>query len=184
MALSVEIPNRSRYFIDTEFDEDGKEIRLLSIGVTDDNGRDFYAVNKDADHNRCNDWVKQNVIPHLGVSFPSPHLPDAKAHTKEQIAKGLFSFIETRFWADGKQPVFYGYYADYDWVVLCQLYGRMVDLPNLFPHLCLDLKQIAVMMGVQKSQYPKQGTIEHNALNDAKWNRDLYNHLLMLSRQP
>lgn len=36
---------------------------------------------------------------------------------------------------------FYGYYSDYDWVLLCSLFGRMIDLPKGFPMYCRDLKQ-------------------------------------------
>lgn len=38
-------------------------------------------------------------------------------------------------------PKFYGYYCDYDWVLLCSLFGRMIDLPKGFPMYCNDLKQ-------------------------------------------
>jgi hypothetical protein len=38
-------------------------------------------------------------------------------------------------------PEFYAYYADYDWVVFCQLFGTMMDLPKGFPMYCIDLKQ-------------------------------------------
>lgn len=37
---------------------------------------------------------------------------------------------------------FYGYFCDYDWVVFCWLFGRMIDLPNGFPMYCRDLKQM------------------------------------------
>lgn len=97
-------------------------------------------------------------------------------------------------------PKFYAYYADYDWVVFCQLFGKMIDLPKGFPMYCKDLKQL---MDEKISQdnleindvkipnydldkklqtikniidYPKQ-TNEHNALTDAKWNKELYNFL-------
>lgn len=40
-----------------------------------------------------------------------------------------------------EKPEFYAYYADYDWVVFCWLFGRMIDLPNAFPMYCKDLKQ-------------------------------------------
>lgn len=39
-------------------------------------------------------------------------------------------------------PEFYGYYSDYDWVVFCQLFGKMINLPNGFPMYCIDLKQM------------------------------------------
>lgn len=37
-------------------------------------------------------------------------------------------------------PKFYGYYSDYDWVVFCQLFGQMMDLPTGFPMYCRDLQ--------------------------------------------
>ena len=36
---------------------------------------------------------------------------------------------------------FYGHYSDYDHVVLCQLFGKMIDLPKGFPMYTIDLKQ-------------------------------------------
>lgn len=85
---------------------------------------------------------------------------------------------------------FYGYYADYDWVVFCWLFGNMVGLPRHFPMHCIDLKQS--FDGIQNHlrdrnpdpnidlktlpEYPKQKN-EHNALADAKWNLELYKFL-------
>ncbi len=95
---------------------------------------------------------------------------------------------------------FYGYYADYDWVVFCSLFGTMMDLPGCFPMYCRDLKQMldakarAVQLASQFkekqntlcsyidflkhcSDYPQQSN-EHNALADAKWNLELYKFLM------
>lgn len=86
-------------------------------------------------------------------------------------------------------PKFYGYYADYDWVVFCWLFGYMKDLPKGFPYYCNDLNQM--LNEVQNSfigkningikykdiktlpTYPRQHN-EHNALADARWNKNLY----------
>ena len=86
--------------------------------------------------------------------------------------------------------IFYAYFANYDWVVFCQLFGTMNDLPSGFPMYCTDLKQILdniefecsnnlEMWGKELKQhphYPKQEN-EHNALDDAKWNKKLHNFL-------
>lgn len=97
---------------------------------------------------------------------------------------------------DRFKPEFYGYYADYDWVVFCWMFGLMKDLPKGFPKYCNDLKQIMDGMymhqenkyeGVDRKEawehdvelmegYPKQQN-EHNALADAKWNFELYKFL-------
>jgi hypothetical protein len=79
------------------------------------------------------------------------------------------------------QPEFYGYYADYDWVVFCWLFGKMINLPKGFPMYCRDLKQMMDDRGL--SQEWKQGRCpahrgEHNALIDAEWNRRLYDEMI------
>lgn len=67
---------------------------------------------------------------------------------------------------------FWAYYADYDWVVLCQLFGTMMQLPKHFPRYCMDLKQLSVDVG--SPEHPKQEDGAHDALADARWNRELY----------
>ena len=95
------------------------------------------------------------------------------------------------------QPELYGYYSDYDWVLFCSLYGRMIELPKGFPMYCRDLKQTlderaernAKLFGGTVNDalaeikrhvaYPKAQN-EHNALADARFNRELYNFLQKL----
>lgn len=62
--------------------------------------------------------------------------------------------------------------CDYDWVCLCQLYGRMIDLPDTWPMFCMDIKQLAVEAG--DPRLPEQTSVEHHALHDARWNRDAH----------
>ena len=141
-----------KLFFDTEFIEDGVTIDLLSIGIVSEDGREYYAEPEEADRTRACEWVKDNVLPHLC----GPIKP------RKVIAEEIVAFV-------GENPEFWAYYADYDWVALCQLFGRMIDLPPTWPKFCLDLKQSA---GPQK--LPKQKTTEHDALNDARWVRDTY----------
>ena len=130
--------------------------------------------------------------------------------TNKQIAKEVKHFVANRpieadkeQWIldyDTKDVHFYGYYSDYDWVVFCWLFGKMINLPKGFPMYCVDLKQtlddyadinycIAKNLSVINSSfedklnelkshknYPKQ-TNEHNALADARWNYQLYKFL-------
>lgn len=64
------------------------------------------------------------------------------------------------------------YYADYDWVALCWLFGSMVNLPSFYPKFCMDLKQWNVQLG--ERELPKQEGVEHHALADARWLRDTW----------
>src|SRR5215469_8714770 len=97
-----------KYFFDTEFIEDGKTIDLISIGIVAEDGRTYYAESSDCDRSKASDWVKKNILPHL--------LGDP-VRTRQEIAKEIVEFARIK-------PEFWGYYADYDWVALCQLYGR------------------------------------------------------------
>lgn len=115
--------------------------------------------------------------------------------TNEQIAKEVKRFVGTQNingeWFKGcesytgfhqtAQPEFYGYYADYDWVAFCWLFGNMIDLPKGFPMYCIDLKQELDKWDLKNKikQLPKQIN-EHNALADARWNKELYNFLKQL----
>ncbi len=150
----------SRFFFDTEFNEDGRTIDLISIGVVAEDGREFYAISTEFDPVRCNPWVRENVLPLL------PPRDDPKWMTRREIADGLLVLVGS------DKPEWWAYYADYDWVALCQLYGPMIALPNGWPMFCRDLKQWAVDLGNPK--LPKQKGREHDALADAQWNREVY----------
>lgn len=115
------------------------------------------------------------------------------------------------------KPIFYGYFADYDWVVFCWIFGNMMSLPKGFPMYCRDLKQMldeaAEKMELKDfndlrfipyesdfafkqedidtldkkltllksdNKYPKQQN-EHNALADAKWNKELHQFIEKIS---
>jgi hypothetical protein len=148
-----------RIYFDTEFIEDGRTIDLISIGLVSEDGREYYAQAAECDRSKASKWVADHVLPHL-VPGTIP---------RRQIAGDIFDFC-------GEKPEFWGYYADYDWVVLCQLFGTMVDLPKGWPMYCRDIKQLCDSLGNPK--LPVEGKDEHHALADARWNRSAYEFLM------
>lgn len=160
-----------KIFFDTEFIEDGKTIELLSIGMVREDGKTYYAEVIETIHlwDKADPWVKENVIAHLKSNNTSQFVPELK--TKEQIRMDLLKFV-------GGYPEFWAYYADYDWVALCQLFGKMIDLPKGWPMYCLDLKQLALSKDIKNSdELPWQIGTEHNALEDARWNKTVFDYL-------
>jgi hypothetical protein len=149
-----------KIFFDTEFIEDGKTIDLISIGLIREDGRRFYAENSECDRDRASDWVKTNVFPHLSDG--------QSLMTRKEIAEAVVDFA-------GEKPEFWAYYADYDWVVLCQLFGTMMDLPKGWPMFCLDVKQMCVQKG--NPRLPAQNSVEHAALADAVWTKEAFEFL-------
>ena len=148
-----------RYFLDTEFMESGplSPITLLSIGIVAEDGREFYAINQDADWSVANDWVAENVLPSLRQGKGSD------VFTYDSIAARIVDFVGE------STPEFWGYYADYDWVVFAQLFGAMINLPKGWPMYCRDIKQLCDELG--NPSLPAQELTEHDALNDARWNK-------------
>ena len=55
----------SRIFYDCEFLDDGKTIELVSIGMVAEDGRELYLQSVEFDPKQANEWVKENVLPHL-----------------------------------------------------------------------------------------------------------------------
>lgn len=154
-----------KIWFDTEFIEDGKTIDLISIGMVREDGVVLYCESNEYAPSSASQWVKENVFPHLhggGVS-------------RKTISKRIRDFA-------GEKPEFWGYYADYDWVVLCQLFGTMMNLPDGWPMYCRDIKQLCDSLGNPK--LPEQGKGEHHALADAQWNRLAHEFLLNQAKEP
>lgn len=178
-----------RYFFDTEFIEDGKTIELISIGIVGEDGSNYYAQNLDCDLSRASDWVKENVISCLddldarGLNnkafWTDPIRSNPEHHswrTKAEIRQEILEFV-------GSEPKFWAYYADYDWVVFCQLFGLMIDLPSHWPMFCRDLKQLVnsiELPSLKDSMFFPANIQEHNALADAEWAANVYNTIMKL----
>ncbi len=150
-----------RFFLDTEFMEAPGQLELISIGIVSQDGQEYYAETVEGDRSKANDWVKANVLPQL------------EGPVKPQLAIGA-DIIE---FVGSCEPEFWGYYADYDWVVFCWLFGAMIDLPKGWLMYCRDIKQLADSVGNPKLPATSG---EHHALSDARWNRCAWLYLQSL----
>lgn len=159
----------SRFFLDTEFMEIGyARIDPLSIALVDDaTGEHLYREFNDVDYKKANLFVAEHVLPFLSRT---PGILTSRQIIKDQIIQ--FVQEHTR---EGQPVEFWGYYADYDWVIFAQIFGTMVDLPSGYPMYCRDLKQWCDQLG--NPTLPEQTYKEHHALYDARWNREVYHFL-------
>lgn len=160
-----------RYWLDTEFIERPCTIDLISIGIVAENGQTIYGESSEVDWSQASPWVLENVKPHLWA----PKYPYASiAVPREELASRILAFI-----GPDDRPEFWGYYADYDWVAFCWLFGTMMELPKGWPMYCRDIKQWAD--DLDNPKLPKQASTEHNALADAQWNREAWEFLQVAS---
>jgi len=163
-----------KYFYDTEFIEDGTTIDFISIGIVAEDGREYYAVNANmpARRIRKHEWLMANVVPQLpqGSGDRRNHIPatwvvdyhDPLVKPKMQIRDEVRDFLLS----DGK-PELWAWYCAYDHVVLAQLFGPMIELPEGIPMYTHDLR--ALIDYLPDDELPKQAGGVHNALEDARW---------------
>jgi hypothetical protein len=174
-------------------------------------------------------WVRENVLRNLFNNDKYNHYKEINSFkefknlinhfgkTNKQIAKEIKEFVyqdhfnrvsfndklekvhKVLSYKNETEIAFYAYYADYDWVVFCWLFGKMIDLPKGFPMYCVDLKQELDNSSLIKNDLNNLDRIyekvintvnfnskidknqKHNALTDAKWNKALYEFLNNLS---
>jgi len=151
-----------RYFYDCEFIEDGRTIDLVSIGVVDEHGREFYAVSTEFDDTQAVPWVRRHVLDKL----PSPS--DRAWRSREQIRDGLHEFLlEPIRRGEADQIELWAWFAAYDHVVLAQLWGPMPALPREIPRFTKDLRQRWDDLG--RPPLPAADG-RHDALVDARHN--------------
>lgn len=166
-----------RYWYDTEFYEDGERIHLISIGIVCQDGRTFYRENDDFDWSivPAGHWIWENVYPHLDFG----RLP------KKYIAEQLRDFITMHGQEFSNE--LWGYYSAYDHVILAQLFGRMVDMPEGVPWFTRDIKQeqerISDLYYKHGLLLPKHTSTEHHALADAKWTKEAHEFLIRMERE-
>lgn len=135
-----------KYFLDTEFIEKPNTITLISIGIVCEDGRELYRISNEYNYEDADEWVQKNVI--VPMYIQAVHGDNRNIYSAEsfhqywgrpirQIKNDVLDFI-----GNDDNVEFYGYYADYDWVIFCWIFGRMIELPKGWPMYCRDLKQI------------------------------------------
>jgi hypothetical protein len=163
------------YAYDTEFIEDGRTIDLISIGIVCEDGREYYAVNLELPVTRIrkHQWLMDNVVPGLPKPYGdwNNHMPrnwlfDYNNHAVKRRGR-IAAEVRDFLLAEGT-PELWANYGAYDHVVLAQLFGPMINLPDGLPMWTHDIQQ--AIEQVPGFVAPEQETGVHNALEDARHN--------------
>lgn len=192
-----------RVFYDCEFWEDGQTIRLASIGMVTETGADsLYYVNGEfpfQEAAEANPWLVGNVYPHLPVSqihgIWHVDFTDDRVVPRDELRHHVEQFLMYAHRLDAKKAgrpfpaldeldaddlELWAYFAAYDHVALCQLWGRMIDLPPYVPKYTNDLKSESVAYlgkGSRLDLHVPQAEGQHDALADARWNLRAFEYL-------
>ncbi len=152
-------------FLDTEFsDLDPYKGELLSIGMVKPGGEELYL---EIDYEgEVNDWVRQNVVPHL----TGPKLSRNEARSK------------IREFVGDSEPYLVSYVNQFDAIYWYKLFG-MDDHPAY--RIPIDFASMLFGLGIDPAKYSSQKFLselgidgskykKHNALEDAKLLREIY----------
>lgn len=179
-------------YFDTEFTGLRKDTTLVSIGISAENGKKFYAEFSDYDGSQCDDWIKENVLKHtilvgndtltarLGEDEDTTVVLGSKMDIRYELGEWLKQFDEVQFVSD---------VCHYDMVLLIDIFGTAFDLPGNVSAVCYDINQdIARHYGIsQREAFDKSredivaelcgGFIagdKHNSLYDAEVIKAIY----------
>lgn len=190
----------TKYFYDTEFLEDGHTIELISIGIVADDGREYYAVNREAPWHEIaiNTFLTQNVLPSLPGEITTyfgdlsgrytfeleENHPDVKPLWR--IGVDVRNFLER----SSSKPELWAYYSAYDHVRLAQLWGAMKNRPESIPMWTNDIMTLTTVFGIDEDELPLQENGHHNALEDARhvktmyeWIEEKFDNAVLLTRK-
>lgn len=148
-----------KLFLDTEF-TDFTNPELISIGIVDERGREFYAERNDFPREMCSDFVRETVLPLLG------QYPAGLVVNKYQIVHALLQWLED--YRDSGATICVDYITD--WELFIDLMGKtsameFITGENIWGNLDLPL----IERWWQETEYPR-----HMALYDARANRHGY----------
>ena len=166
-----------KIFFDLEFTGLYQDTTPISIGLVAENGRTFYAEFIDYDRSRIDNWLRENVIPHLrfgdlkeGVeaweNYRDPNVVEVlsnKAGVISALTEWLSQFDQIEMWGDC---------LAYDWVLFYELFGGGAKcLPENVLYIPLDICTLFWIKGidpdVDRGEFAQHGCPKHNALDDA-----------------
>ncbi|MEU6054289.1 hypothetical protein ABZ829_28190 [Streptomyces xanthochromogenes] len=173
-------------YLDCEFlPADPHTSGLVSIGLTDDQDVDYYAVNRDMDMLAVESvpWMVENVLPYLPAreerpgQFELEHY-DEDVKPLERIRRDIAAYFAD---TDATETHLYAYYGGQD---ICRLHSLWDNdwsvMPDQIPRWFFDIKGLVVQAG--RPELPAQDGSEHHALADAQYNRTMHRHLLALAK--
>ena len=174
--LVCSMENKQNIVFDTEFIQyrldlaDGRWVpvtELISIGMINDDGQEYYAVSsefnlKAAQENR---WVRENVLDKLPPEDTWISLRDMKPQ--------IFDFV-------GKKPTKFNYYCiEEDMVMLRQIMTptSVTGFPDEWDINGLNIQQEFERIGTPDGVKPIRPENIHNALEDARWAKEFLENI-------
>lgn len=180
-------------YFDCEFTGLHKNTTLISIGITDDDGRCFYAELTDYDTEQVDEWLQDNVIDRLTMNDVDDDINSQLENVN--YCKGNMTYVANSLdvWLSEYNDYQIEMWSDclsYDWVLFVDLYGTAFDLPKNIYYIpfdiCTLMKTSGIDPDINREDFIKnEGLLfnknnKHNALHDALIIKACYDKLIRL----
>jgi hypothetical protein len=173
-----------RIFVETEFLNRGAghPLHLISLGMVDDAGNEFYAINAEVPLGALamDQFIVDHVWPHLPLApfewrgLAGSILEWDPTNSQSEHLMELYELREkARAFLGGDWVELWGDYCAFDMVLLSQLFGPFKDVPGNLPMMMNDLQQLrrilseTVWHDMRQAVEKEPPLIEHHALVDA-----------------
>lgn len=127
-----------RIFFDVEFTGLHQRTTPVSIGLFADTSS-FYWEFTDFDSAQVDEWLGENVLPHIGRG-------DGQTGTREECANALRVWL-AEVAGDDKIEIWSDCLA-YDWVLFCELFGGARKLPECVYYIPQDICTLFWQAGI------------------------------------
>lgn len=171
-----------RYHYDFEFEDNGKCIIPISLGIVSDDDRRLYLINQEyaqtyhdlegyewrGESSVITPWLCQNVMNKIE---PEDVLLDGYPY--DNWGNLVLDFIsDSGRYTSRDEIELVGWYAAYDHVALSQIWGSMMSLPEPIPMFTRELEDFR--KGQLTPARNKEELPEHHALFDAIYQKQIY----------
>lgn len=185
-------------FFDMEFTGLHQNTTPISIGIVYDGNKTFYAEFTDYDRSQVVEWLQLNVIDKLTLGDMEENSYtfdiDDNTQTQKKVVKGTREYVaqELDFWhqyigaTEENKIVFYSDCLSYDWVLLNELWGGALKVPNYIYYIPIDICPLFFYAGIDPDINREEfamidnATDKHNALHDALVIRACYERIMNL----
>ena len=172
-----------KIFFNCEFTGLHKNTTLISMGLTADDGKEFYCEFTDYAEDQVDEWIRENVIKNLMFADQEEFSRRLGSVTfvkgdKEKIAKELFKWLQqyktVELWSDCHH---------YDVVLFHDIFGGAFSIPDNIYYIPYDISTVFKIYGIDPDisreafiDRPIAGK-KHNALYDARVIKSCYDKL-------
>lgn len=180
-----------KIFFDTEFTGLHQNTSLISIGLIDENGRQFYAEYIDYNKGQVDNWIKENVIDNLVLNKINNNILYFNNTENLTYIKGYSLFIKRALeeWLNEYDKIeIWSDCLAYDWVLFNNIWGDAFSIPDNIYYIPFDICTLFKIKNIDPDINREEfcglsnheDKIKHNALWDAKVIKACYEKLIII----